>query len=96
MKLGQNADARFAAASAWLGAQRGLGGESIRGVLSPYRICPLGAHCDHQHGPVLGSAIDAYTALAFVPSQDSKLRISSAGFPGRLEIDLAAPQDGES
>lgn len=24
----------------------------------PYRICPLGAHIDHQHGKILGMAID--------------------------------------
>lgn len=26
----------------------GQGAEEIRVVVSPYRICPLGAHIDHQ------------------------------------------------
>jgi len=39
--------------------------EEIQFVLSPYRICPLGAHVDHQGGAVLGMTIDAYTILAF-------------------------------
>ena len=24
----------------------------------PYRVCPLGAHIDHQEGPILGFALD--------------------------------------
>ena len=24
----------------------------------PYRICPIGAHVDHQYGPVTGLALD--------------------------------------
>ena len=27
-------------------------------TFSPYRVCPLGAHVDHQHGLVTGFAID--------------------------------------
>lgn len=27
-------------------------------VFTPYRMCPLGAHVDHQHGIVTGFAID--------------------------------------
>ena len=27
-------------------------------VFTPYRVCPLGAHVDHQHGYVTGFAID--------------------------------------
>ena len=27
-------------------------------IFSPYRVCPLGAHVDHQHGLVTGFAID--------------------------------------
>ena len=26
-------------------------------IFSPYRVCPLGAHVDHQHGQVTGFAI---------------------------------------
>jgi len=37
----------------------------INFIVSPYRVCPLGAHVDHQGGPVLGMTIDAYTILAF-------------------------------
>ena len=27
-------------------------------IFSSYRVCPLGAHVDHQHGLVTGFAID--------------------------------------
>jgi len=39
----------------------------IRVMASPYRISPLGAHIDHQGGPVLGMTINAYSLLAYVP-----------------------------
>ena len=42
-------------------AETGIAHEKIRMVASPYRICPLGAHIDHQGGPVLGMTINAYT-----------------------------------
>ncbi len=32
---------------------------------SPYRVCPLGAHVDHQHGLVTGFAIDKGVDLWF-------------------------------
>ena len=31
-----------------------IAGDDVRVIASPYRICPLGAHIDHQGGPVLG------------------------------------------
>ena len=34
-------------------------------VVSPYRICPLGAHVDHQLGKVTGMALDQAIVLVF-------------------------------
>ena len=31
----------------------------------PYRICPLGAHCDHQKGVVTGFALDRGIDMAY-------------------------------
>lgn len=67
-----------------------------RVVISPYRVCPLGAHVDHQHGPVLGMAIDLATRLAFAPAPDATVRLESAGFPGELRFDLGAPPSSTS
>ncbi len=58
-------------------------------VASPYRICPIGAHIDHQGGPVLGVAIDAYTVLAFAPAADATVRLTSADFEGQIEFDTS-------
>jgi galactokinase/galacturonokinase len=55
---------------------------SLRAVVSPYRVCPIGAHLDHQHGPVLGMAIEAGTCLAFAPAPDARCRIASRNFEG--------------
>ena len=30
----------------------------LKHIFSPYRVCPIGAHVDHQHGLVTGFAID--------------------------------------
>ena len=37
----------------------------VRVVVSPYRICPLGAHVDHQLGMVTGLALNQAVLLAF-------------------------------
>jgi galacturonokinase len=67
-------------------------------VLSPYRICPLGAHIDHQGGPVLGRTIDAGTVLAFAPISGPEVRLSSANYPGSVAFslkDIGPPQPGD-
>ena len=46
----------------------GVDEDLVRVIRSPYRIAPLGAHIDHQQGPVMGMAIDRATFLAYVPS----------------------------
>ena len=37
-------------------------------IFSPYRVCPIGAHVDHQHGLVTGFAIDKGVDLWWTPS----------------------------
>lgn len=61
---------------------------SFPAVAVPYRVCPIGAHIDHQGGPVLGMAIDAYTVLAFAPSRDGECRFASANFAGEASFSL--------
>ena len=52
----------------------------IQVVISPYRICPLGAHIDHQGGPVLGRTINTGTVLAFASLQVPEIRLHSEHF----------------
>jgi len=61
-----------------------------RAIASPYRICPLGAHIDHQGGPVLGMTINAYALLAYVPCTEPRIRLESLNFPGVVEFDARA------
>ena len=62
----------------------------VRVIASPYRICPLGAHIDHQGGPVLGMSINACTLMAFAPAKDRQIRLRSRNYPGRVRFPLDA------
>jgi galactokinase len=69
-------------------AETGIDRKKIRVVVSPYRICPLGAHIDHQGGPVLGMTINAYTILAYVPTEDGTISLRSLNYPGDVAFHL--------
>ena len=69
-------------------AETGIDPEKIRTVASPYQICPLGAHIDHQDGPVLGMTINAYTILAYVPTEDGTISLHSLNYPGNVTFHL--------
>ena len=58
-------------------------------IFSPYRVCPLGAHVDHQHGLVTGFAIDKGVDLWFNVREDSIVKLSSLSFEGTVEFDLS-------
>lgn len=79
---------------AGVAARSGVPEELVEGVFSPYRVCPIGAHVDHQHGPALALAIDIGTTLAFVPARDGRCSFASADQPGRAEFDVADPGAG--
>lgn len=48
----------------------------------PYRICPVGAHIDHQKGNVTGFAINYGISIAFVPSNNHFFEVTSLNFEG--------------
>ena len=60
-------------------------------IFSPYRVCPLGAHVDHQHGIVTGFAIDKGVDLWFDVVGDSSVFLHSETFPGDVAFDIATP-----
>jgi galacturonokinase len=66
----------------------GVDERDVRVVRSPYRIAPLGAHIDHQLGPVTGMAIDRATFLAYVPSGSAEVKLGSLSFEGNVEFSL--------
>ena len=67
----------------------------VKKIFSPYRVCPLGAHVDHQHGLVSGFAIDKGVELLFIPSPDSTIEMRSLTFKGKVNIDLNVPLTGK-
>lgn len=66
-----------------------VGSSSVRFVFAPYRICPLGAHIDHQLGLVTAMAIDQGVLLAYTPVESPTVRLASLNFPGEVQFDLA-------
>lgn len=57
-------------------------------IFCPYRICPLGAHVDHQHGLVTGFAIDKGVTLVYEPTEDGIVTAISKNFDGRVKFPL--------
>lgn len=55
---------------------------------APLRICPLGAHIDHQHGIVTGMTIDQAILFAFAPTDDGSVRIQSTNFEDEINFSL--------
>jgi galactokinase len=70
----------------------------IQVVRAPLRICPLGAHIDHQLGIVTGMTIDRSVLLAFVPTEDGSVHLESLNFelPARFSVrDVPGYQKGD-
>ena len=60
----------------------------IRHVYSPYRVCPVGAHIDHQHGHVTGFALDHGVDLLYVPTESGVMNLFSMNFEGQVLFPL--------
>ena len=60
-------------------------------IFSPYRVCPLGAHVDHQHGLVTGFAINKGVDLWFDVREDSHVHLESKTFEGIVDFEINAP-----
>ncbi len=51
----------------------------------PYRICPIGAHSDHQYGKITGLAIDKGIHIAFRPKKNGVIEMVSLQFDKRAQ-----------
>jgi galactokinase len=62
-------------------------------VKAPLRICPLGAHIDHQLGLVTGMTIDQSLLMAFAPTTDGSIHVESEDFepPVSFGLDKVPP-----
>lgn len=65
----------------------------IHTAYAPYRVCPLGAHIDHQKGIVTGFAIDKGVTLRFQVNDDPSVSLESIGFEGKVEFSLSSIPD---
>lgn len=76
-----------------LSAYRTIFGKSepLYQLFSPYRICPLGAHVDHQHGLVSGFAFDKGIDFLFSATDDGKVEMCSLSFDGLTTFNVRRP-----
>ena len=51
----------------------------------PYRVCPVGAHSDHQDGNVTGFAIDKGVHFAYSPKNNGVVELASLQFEKRAQ-----------
>ena len=54
-------------------------------VFCPYRVCPIGAHSDHQYGKITGFAIDKGIHIAYAPKLNGVIELSSLQFNKRAQ-----------
>ena len=56
----------------------------------PYRICPIGAHSDHNLGKITGLAIDKGIHIAYSAKQNGVVELQSLQFPKRAQWHIAS------
>ncbi len=54
-------------------------------AFSPYRVCPIGAHSDHNLGKITGFAIDQGIHIAYKPKMNGVVEMVSLQFPKRAQ-----------
>lgn len=56
----------------------------------PYRICPIGAHSDHNLGKITGLAINKGIHIAYAPKHNGVVEMASLQFPKRAQWHIAS------
>ena len=64
--------------------------EPVALAFTPYRVCPLGAHSDHQLGQITGFAIDKGIHIAYGPKENGVIEIQSLQFEKRAQWHVEA------
>ena len=66
-------------------------GRSPEGIaFCPYRICPIGAHSDHNLGKITGLAINKGIHIAYAPKQNGVVEMASLQFQKRAQWHIAS------
>ncbi len=69
----------------------GIYGRDPEGLaFCPYRVCPIGAHSDHNLGKITGFAIDKGIHIAYAPKQNGVVEMTSLQFPKRAQWHIAS------
>lgn len=66
-------------------------GDALYQLFAPCRICPLGAHVDHQHGLVSGFAFDSGIDFLFSETENGKVEMASLSFEGLTTFNVQRP-----
>lgn len=64
-------------------------------VFTPYRVCPLGAHIDHQHGAVTGFAINKGVSLEFDVTDNGEVNLVSRNYSGNTNFHITDTPERE-
>ena len=67
-------------------------------TFTPYRICPLGAHVDHNLGKITGFAIDKGIHFAYSIKNNGVIELESLQFPKRAQwhvLDTPREKEGD-
>ena len=73
------------------------GREPAGRTFAPYRICPIGAHVDHNLGKVTGLAIDRGVHIVYHPKRNGVVEMRSLQFPKRAQWHVASvPKEKEN
>ncbi len=56
----------------------------------PYRVCPIGAHSDHQYGKITGLALDKGIHIAYRPKKNGVVEMSSLNFEKRAQWHISS------
>jgi len=64
--------------------------EPIDVTFTPYRVCPIGAHSDHQLGKITGLAINKGIRIAYGPKQNGVIELTSLQFNKRAQFHVRA------
>ncbi len=63
----------------------------------PYRICPIGAHSDHQLGKITGLAIDKGISIAYGPKTNGIVELTSLQFDKRAQFHInSVPEEKQN
>jgi len=63
-----------------------ISSDSTKRTFCPYRICPIGAHSDHQHGFVSGLAIDKGIEVMYTRTENGVVEFLSLNFPDKIQF----------